>query len=444
MKSYFPHVERIRFEGPASDNPLSFRYYNPEELVDGKRAGEILRFAVANWHAFCAEGRDMFGEPFFDRSWNRYADPYDRAISKADAAFEFMSKLGVSYFCAHDRDLAPELDTLRQSNTLLDRVLPHIQTLMKETGIRYLWGTANLFGSAKYVHGAATSPDAKVFAYAAGQVKKALEITLALGGEGYVFWGGREGYDTLLNTDMKKELEHQAAFYRIILDYAEEIGFKGQFMIEPKPKEPTKHQYDFDAAHCLAFLQRYGLDASFKFNIEANHATLAGHSFQHELRYSRIHGKLGSVDANMGDLLLGWDTDHFPTNIYDTAFAMYEILLNGGLTPGGLNFDAHVRRGSYEKKDLFYAHIAAMDAFAVGLKMARKMVEDGYIEGFIRDRYASFETGIGARIESGTASIRHLESEIIDTAVALPSSGRQELLENYLNHTFLTTIRSGL
>ena len=441
MKSYFPNVERIRYEGSESDNPLSFRYYHPEELIGSQKAGEILRFAVSYWHSFCAEGRDMFGEPFFERSWNRYADPYDRAISKADAAFEFMSKLGVSYFCAHDRDLAPELDTLRLSNALLDRVIPHIQSLMKDTGIRYLWGTANLFGSAKYVHGAATSPDAKVFAYAAGQVKKALEVTMALGGEGYVFWGGREGYDTLLNTDMKKELEHQAAFYQIVLDYAREIGFKGQFMIEPKPKEPTKHQYDFDAAHSLAFLQRYGLDPYFKLNIEANHATLAGHSFQHELRYSRIHGKLGSVDANMGDLLLGWDTDNFPTNLYDTALAMYEIFLNGGLAPGGLNFDAHVRRGSYEKKDLFYAHIAAMDAFAVGLKIAQKMKEDQFIEKLIQERYASFETGIGVQIEGGTANIRTLENAVIDTPISLPSSGRQELLENYLNRILLTAIR---
>ncbi|HOF23085.1 MAG TPA: xylose isomerase [Thermotogota bacterium] len=441
MKDYFPNVEKIGFEGPDSDNPLAFRYYNPEELIGGKKAGERLRFAVAYWHTFCGEGRDMFGEPFFERSWNRYADPYDRSIAKADAAFEFMSKLGVSYFCAHDRDLAPELDTLRQTNALMDRVIPHIQALMKETGIKLLWGTANLFSSPKYLHGAATSPDAKVFAYAAGQVKKALEVTLALGGEGYVFWGGREGYETLLNTDMKRELDHLAAFYRIILDYAREIRFEGQFLIEPKPKEPTKHQYDFDAAHSLAFLQRYGLEPYFKFNIEANHATLAGHTFQHELRYSRMVGKLGSVDANMGDLLLGWDTDHFPTNMYDTMLAMYEILLNGGLAPGGLNFDAHVRRGSYEKKDLFLSHIAAMDAFAIGLKAAKMMIEHPFLERGIQERYVSFDSGLGAEIEKGPVDIHSLESAIIDTPIPLPASGRQEWLENYLNRLLLSVVR---
>jgi xylose isomerase len=440
MKEYFPNVKKIDYIGRTDGESLGFSYYDPDKLIGGKPMKDILRFAVAYWHTFCYEGKDMFGDAFFERSWNRYADPFDRSVAKVDAAFEFMTKLGVSYFCAHDRDIAPELDTLKQTNDLLDRVIPFVKQKIKETGIRYLWGTANLFNSPRFIHGAATSPSADVFAYAVGQVKKALELTKELEGAGYVFWGGREGYETLLNTDMKREFDHLATFYRLVLDYAKTIGFSGTFMIEPKPKEPTKHQYDFDVANALAFLNHYGLSDSFKFNIEANHATLAGHTFQHELRYARIHGKLGSIDANMGDLLLGWDTDHFPTNLYDTAFAMYEILLNGGIAPGGLNFDAHVRRGSYEKKDLFLAHIAAMDAYAIGLEIADKLVKDGVIEDRIKQRYQSYDSGIGKAIESGNISIEELEVTVLNKNINLPESGRQEWLERYMNEVIVNAL----
>ncbi|ACL70700.1 xylose isomerase [Halothermothrix orenii] len=425
--------QTIKYEGKDSDNPLAFKYYNPEEKVGGKTMEEHLRFSVAYWHTLTGDGSDPFGMGTMLRPWDTATDPMELAKARVRAAFEFMSKLGVKYFCFHDRDIAPEGRTLAETNKNLDEIVSLIKELMDETGIKLLWGTANLFSNPRFVHGAATSPNADVFAYAAAQVKKAMEITKELGGENYVFWGGREGYETLLNTDMELEQENFARFLHMAVDYAREIGFEGQFLIEPKPKEPTKHQYDFDAATVISFLKKYDLDKHFKLNIEANHATLAGHTFQHELHVSRINGMLGSVDANQGDLLLGWDTDQFPTNIYETTLAMYEILKNGGLEPGGLNFDAKVRRASFEPVDLFYAHIAGMDAFARGLKVAHKLLESGELEDFISERYKSYRNGIGEKIVKGEVGFKELEDYALNNGKITNVSGRQELLESIVN-----------
>ena len=436
-KGYFPGTEKVKFTGRGSKTPMGFKHYDPEAIIAGKKMKDHLRFSVAYWHTFCFEGKDMFGADLFNRSWNSYSDPLDKSLAKADAAFEFISKLGAPYFCTHDRDLAPELDTLKESNALLDKVVAHVKELMKETGIKLLWGTSNLFASPKFLHGAFSSPSFDVLAYAGAQVKKMMEITKELNGENFVFWGGREGYDTLLNTDMGLEFSHIAQIFRSAQAYANEIGFDGTFLIEPKPKEPTKHQYDYDCASALAFLKTNGLD-HFKLNIEANHATLAGHTFQHELRYARVNNALGSVDANMGDTLLGWDTDQFPTNLYDTTLAMYEILKNGGLAPGGLNFDSHVRRGSYEKEDLFLAHIAGMDAFAFGLKAANKLLEDNTFDKFIQERYQSFSTDTAKKFEGGEMGLKELEAYALEKKVELPQSGRQEMLEAMLNDVMLS------
>ncbi|GAE90252.1 xylose isomerase [Acetivibrio straminisolvens JCM 21531] len=368
MAEYFKNVPKIKYEGKDSDNPLAFKYYNPDEVIGGKTMKEHLRFAVAYWHTYQGTGADPFGPGTAVRPWDDISDPMDLAKAKVAANFELCEKLGVPFFCFHDRDIAPEASTLRETNKRLDEIVALIKDYMKTSSVKLLWGTTNAFSHPRFVHGASTSPNADVFAYAAAQVKKAMEITLELGGQNYVFWGGREGYETLLNTDMKLELDNMARFLGMAVDYAKEIGFKGQLLIEPKPKEPTKHQYDFDTATVIGFLRTYGLENYFKMNIEANHATLAAHTFQHELRVSRINGVLGSIDANQGDLLLGWDTDQFPTNIYDTTLAMYEVIKAGGFTTGGLNFDSKVRRGSFEPVDLFYAHIAGMDAFAKDLK----------------------------------------------------------------------------
>jgi len=433
----FKDIPKIKYEGKDSKNPLAFKYYNPDAVIGGKTMREHLRFSVAYWHSFVAPGTDPFGTGTLIRPWNDYSDPMDQARARADAGFEFMEKLGVPFFCFHDRDIAPEGDSLTETNRNLDEIVARIKELMRTTGIKLLWGTANLFNHPRYMHGAATSPNADVFAYAAAQVKKAIEITHELGGANYVFWGGREGYETLLNTDMGLELDNLARFFHMAVDYAKEIGFKGQFLIEPKPKEPTKHQYDFDVASVYAFLKKYDLDKYFKVNIEANHATLAGHTFQHELHYARINGILGSVDANQGDMLLGWDTDQFPTDIYTTTLAMYEILKNGGLAPGGLNFDAKVRRGSFEPVDLFYAHISGMDAFAKGLEIAYRMLEDGELEKFIEERYASYRSGIGKDIVDGKVGFKELEAYALSHDKITNSSGRQELLETIVNRYIL-------
>jgi len=433
MAEYFKDVKKIEYVGKESKDPLAFHYYDPNRKIGNKTMEEHLRFSVAYWHSFTAEGRDMFGVESASRDWNKFSDPLDKAYARCDAAFEFMSKLGVKYFCTHDRDLVDEQETLRETNKLLDKVVERIKERMKETNIKLLWGTANLFTHPRFMQGAATSCDADVYAYAAAQVKKALEITKELNGENYVFWGGREGYETLLNTNMELELNNLAKFLHMAVDYAKEIGFNGQFLIEPKPKEPTKHQYDFDVATSYAFLQKFDLDKYFKFNIEANHATLAGHTFQHELRYARVNNILGSVDANTGDLLLGWDTDQFPTNVFENVLAMYEILKNGGIAPGGLNFDSHVRRPSYENIDLFYAHIAGMDAFALGLILANKILEEKVLDDFVEKRYNSFKGEIGKKIMDGRTNFKELEEYVIDKEVGIPKSGRQEYLENLLN-----------
>lgn len=433
MEEYFQNIPKIEYEGAGSKNPFAFKHYNPEQVVAGRPMREQLKFAMSYWHTLCGDGTDMFGRGIIDKSFGGKT-PMEIYENKAYAAFEFMDKLQLEYFCFHDRDIAPEGETLAECNQNLDKIVPLLQELMAQHGRKLLWGTANCFNHPRYVHGAGTACSADVFAYAAAQIKKALETTVALGGQGYVFWGGREGYETLLNTDMGLEQDNMARLMRLAVEYARKIGFTGDFYIEPKPKEPTKHQYDFDAATVLGFLRKYGLEKDFKLNIEANHATLAGHTFQHELRVARVNGAFGSIDANQGDLLLGWDTDQFPTNVYDTALCMYEVLKAGGFTNGGLNFDAKARRGSMTDADIFLAYIAGMDAFALGLKIADKLIQDGRIEAFINERYASYNTGIGAKIKAGTTNLEELERYVLEKGDVLEGhSGKQEYLEAVLN-----------
>lgn len=433
MTTYFPEVEQITFEGRDSDNPLSFKWYEKDRLVAGTSMADHLRFAVAYWHTMKNQGADPFGEATMDRLWSDFSEPLDRARATCDAAFEFVSKLGGHYYCFHDRDLAPEGDSFAESCKNLEIMVDHAKMLQESTGIKLLWGTANLFSHPRYVHGAGTNPDYHVFAYAAAQVKQALDATKELGGENYVFWGGREGYETLLNTRLKQEQEQMAAFFRMCVEYAERIGFTGQFLIEPKPKEPTKHQYDFDSATILNFLRSHGLIDHFKLNIEANHATLAGHTFEHELAVAAAAGKLGSMDVNRGDLLLGWDTDQFPTDLYATVYAMLEVLAAGGLGSGGMNFDAKVRRGSFEPVDLFHAHIGGMDAFARGLIVASTIIEDGFLEDFKKLRYSSWD-GAGAAALAGNSSLDECERFIRAHGEPEVVSGRQEYLENLINN----------
>jgi len=430
----FPEVSKIRYEGPDSRNPLAFRHYNPEELVEGKPMKDHFRFSVAFWHTMRGTGADPFGSATMIRPWDNGQETVENAINRIRAFFEFCEKLGTPFFCFHDRDVAPEGKNLAETNKNLDAVVKVIKEESDRTGIRLLWGTANLFSNPRYVHGAATSCNADAFAYAAAQVKKALEVTKELGGSGYVFWGGREGYQCFWNTDMKRELDHLAKFLHMAVDYAKEIGFTGQFYIEPKPKEPTKHQYDFDAAACINFLRAYGLEKYFKLNIETNHATLATHNVEHELEYAGMQGFLGSVDANTGDLLLGWDTDQFPTDVYLTTKIMLIFMKYGGIAPGGINFDAKVRRESFEPVDLFYAHIGGMDCFAKGLKIAAAMRADGEIARLVKERYSSWDSGIGAEIEAGKHSFKTLEKYMLEKGDASPNkSGRQELFENIVN-----------
>jgi xylose isomerase len=432
--AFFPEVSRIRYEGPDSRDPLSFRHYDENEVVEGKTMREHLRFAVAYWHTFRGTGSDPFGPGTMRRPWEDGTDSVEMATRRVRVAFEFIEKLGAPFYCFHDRDVAPEGKGLKETNANLDKVVAVMKEEQQRTGVRLLWGTANLFSNARFVHGAATSPNADVFAYAAAQVKKCLEVTKELGGQNYVFWGGREGYFNLYNTDMKRELDHLARFFHLAVDYKKKIGFAGQFLIEPKPKEPTKHQYDFDCAAVVAFLKSHGLDRDFKINVETNHATLAGHEMMHELAYSSLHGLLGSIDANRGDLLLGWDTDQFPTDLYLTTQCMLVILGQGGLAPGGVNFDAKVRRESFEPIDLFYAHIGGMDAFALGLKIAARIRADGALRDVVKQRYASWDTGIGQKVEKGQAAFEDLEKYMLDKGEAAPNvSGRQEMLENLIN-----------
>src|SRR4051812_2459367 len=401
MADAFADIPKIKYEGAKSKNPLAFKHYNPDEIVEGKSMRDQLRFSVTYWHTFRGVGADMFGVGTAIRPWDDGSQSVENAQNRARVAFEFMEKLGAPFYAFHDRDVAPEGATLAESNKNLDAVVKVLKEEQKRTGIKLLWGTAALFVNPRYMHGAATSCNADVFAFAAAQVKKAMEVTHELGGAGYVFWGGREGYTTLLNTDLKREMDHLGAFMHLAVDYKKKLGFKGPFYIEPKPKEPTKHQYDSDAAACLNFLREYELLSDFKLNIETNHATLAGHTMQHELEVAAAAGALGSIDANMGDELLGWDTDQFPTNVYLTTLVMLTVLKTGGLTTGGLNFDAKVRRESFDPIDLFYAHIAGMDAFARGLKAAAGLRKDGRLSDFVQRRYNSWDSGIGEKIEKG-------------------------------------------
>ena len=434
MKEYFVGIPKIAYEGPKTKNPLAFRYYNPDEIIAGKTMREHLRFSMAYWHTLCADGTDMFGRGTAAKSFGE-SDPMAHARAKAYAAFELMDKLSIDYYCFHDRDIAPEGATLAESNANLDEISDLLKELQEKYNKKLLWGTANCFNHPRYMHGAGTSPHADVFAFAAAQIKKAIEITVKLGGRNYLFWGGREGYETLLNTDMGFELDNLARLLTMARDYGRKIGIKGDFYIEPKPKEPTKHQYDFDAATCVAFLQKYNLMNDFRLNIEGNHATLAGHTFQHELATARINGVFGSIDANTGDAQLGWDTDQFPANVYDNMLVMLEVLKAGGFTTGGLNFDAKCRRGSFTPEDIVLAHIAGMDAYALALRLAVRVREDCLLDDFIKERYSSYQSGIGAEIVAGRATLESLEEYALAKGEVLDSvkSGRQEYLEAALN-----------
>ncbi len=433
MAKAFPNISKIQFEGSRSKNPLSFKHYDADELVEGKTMRDHLRFSVVYWHTFRGRGVDVFGAGTAIRPWDDGTESVKNAQNRVRVAFEFIEKLGAPFYAFHDRDVAPEGKSLSESNKNFDAVAKILKEEQKRTGIKLLWGTANLFSNPRYMHGAATSPNADVFAYAAAQVKKAMEVTHELGGEGYTFWGGREGYSTLLNTDMKRELDHLAKFLHMAVAYKKKIGFKGQFYIEPKPKEPTKHQYDSDAAACLNFLREYGLKDHLKLNLETNHATLAGHSMEHEMEVAAAADALGSIDANTGDALLGWDTDQFPTDIYLTTQCMLTILNSGGLKTGGVNFDAKVRRESFEPVDLFHAHIGGMDAFARGLKIAAAIRKDGRLADFVKQRYASWDSGIGSQIEKRKSSFAELEKYISKKGEIANQSGRQEFLENLIN-----------
>ncbi|SNS62877.1 D-xylose isomerase [Anaerovirgula multivorans] len=437
MREIFKRIDKIAFEGKKSRNPMAFKYYNPEEIVGDKPMREHLRFAMSYWHTLTGDGTDPFGQGTLQRPWNELENDIEIAKARVEVGFELMEKLGISYFCFHDRDVVSEAATLEETNERLDIITEYIEELMKKTKIKLLWGTSNAFSHPRFMHGAATSCSADVFAFAGAQVKKAMDITHRLKGENYVLWGGREGYETLLNTNMDLELDNLAKFLKMVVDYKKKIGFEGQLLIEPKPKEPTKHQYDFDVATVIAFLRKHGLEEDFKINIEANHATLAGHTFQHELHTARINNMLGSIDANQGDLLLGWDTDQFPTNIYDATLAMYEVLKNGGLTLGGLNFDAKVRRTSFEVEDLLYAYIAGMDTFAKGLKVAFRLFEDRVLEEFIEKRYSSYKTGIGEKIVQGKVGLEELYDYALKLNEIKLQSGRQEMLEAILNSYIL-------
>lgn len=422
---------KIVFEGKQSKNPFAFRYYDAEKVVGGKKMKDQLKFAMSYWHTVNASGTDMFGGDTMDKTFG--LSGMEMYKKKADFAFDLMQKLGIEYYCFHDVDVAPEGKTLEESVKNLEEMTDYLLEKQKKTGIKLLWATANMFSDKKFMAGAGTSPFADVFAVAAGKVKAAIDAAIKLGATGYVFWGGREGYDTLLNTDMGLELDNLARLLTLARDYARAKGFKGDFYIEPKPKEPTKNQYDFDVATCANFLRKYNLLDDFKVNIEANHATLAGHTFQHELRMARVNGIFGSIDANQGDLLLGWDTDQFPTNVYETTACMYEVLKAGGFTNGGLNFDAKARRQSNTFEDIILSYIAGMDSFALGLIKAQEIIDDGRIDEFKKERYSSYKSGIGKRIVEGKETLESLAEYAAGLTDVKAQSGRQEYLENVLN-----------
>lgn len=434
MTTFFPEVkETVRYEGTNSKNPLAFKYYDADRIVGGKTMKEQLNFSLAYWHTLKGTGADIFGAGTYQRPWLQNNNPLKDAEDTVYAAFEFISKIGIPYYCFHDRDIAPEGETFTESCKNLEHIVAIAKKLQDETGTKLLWGTANLFSHPRYTHGGGTNPDAMTVAWACAQVKNAMDATLTLGGENYVFWGGREGYESLLNTNYIQEQEQLARFLHMAVDYKKKIGFKGMFLLEPKPHEPSAHQYDFDSATVLGFLRKYDLMEHFALNIEANHATLAGHTFEHELTVAAADGKLGSVDANIGNPQLGWDTDQFPTNLYDAVKAMMVILKNGGIGKGGLNFDAKPRRGSTDTIDLFHAHIGAMDTFARGLLIADQIIRDGELDSFVKKRYSSFDNGFGADIMAGKSSFNILEKIVLENGEPEIKSGRQEMLENLIN-----------
>lgn len=426
---FFPGISTIKYEGANSKNPLSFKWYNADEEILGKKMKDWLRFSVAFWHTFRGTGADPFGAPTKSWPWEDGTNSVAMAKIRMRANFEFINKLGVERWCFHDRDISPDGKTLAEANANLDEVIALAKQLQEGTNIRPLWGTAQLFMHPRYLHGAATSSEVGVYAYAAAQVKKAMEVTHYLGGENYVFWGGREGYQTLLNTDMERELNHLAKFLQAAVDWKKKIGFNGTLLLEPKPQEPTKHQYDWDAATTYAFLQKYGLEGEFKLNIECNHATLSGHSCHHELETARINGLLGNVDANTGDPQIGWDTDQFLTDFGEATLVMLSVIKNGGLAPGGFNFDAKLRRESIDVEDIFIAHISGMDTLARGLRNAAKLIEDGSLAELVRKRYQSFDSEFGAQIEAGKADFETLEKKAMDWGEPYVPSGKQELAE---------------
>ena len=433
MDRFFPNISKIKYEGRDSKNPLSFKHYNPDEVVGGKTMKEHLRFAACYWHTFCGTGADPFGPGTQKLPWLNSSDPIQVGKDKMEAAFEFFSKIDVPYYCFHDRDMAPEGSSVQESEDILWSFAEEAKKYQEQTGLKLLWGTANLFSNPRYMNGASTNPDFNVLCHGAAQVKSMLDVTKFLGGENYVFWGGREGYDYLFNTDMKRELEHFAQFLKLAKEYARKIDFHGTFLIEPKPMEPTKHQYDFDSATVAGFLRQFGLENDVKLNIEANHATLAGHTFAHDLQVAADNGMLGSIDANRGDYQNGWDTDQFPTNLYDTTEAMLVVLRAGGLGTGGLNFDAKTRRNSTDLVDIFHAHIGGMDAFARGLKTAHRILEESGIESMRQERYSSYNAGKGAEFEAGKLKLEDLQQLAKDNGEPEQISGRQELYENIIN-----------
>lgn len=433
-KEFFPEIGKIKFEGKESKNPLAFRYYDAEKVVYGRKMKDWFKFSMAYWHTMCAESSDPFGGPTKNFPWNREADPIERAKNKMDAAFEFMQKIGIEYFCFHDIDLVDEGNSLEEYESNLKQMVSYAKEKMAQTGIKLLWGTANVFGHKRYMNGAATNPNFDSVAYAATQIKNALDATIELGGENYVFWGGREGYMSLLNTDMKREKEHLAMMLTLARDYARSKGFKGTFLIEPKPMEPTKHQYDVDAETVIGFLRANGLDKDFKLNIEVNHATLAGHTFEHELQCAADAGMLGSIDANRGDYQNGWDTDQFPIDVYELTQAMMVILRNGGLQGGGTNFDAKTRRNSTDLDDIFIAHIAGMDVFARALEAAAAILEKSPYLQMLKERYASFDSGKGKAFEEGKLSLEDLRAYALSLGrEPAQISGKQELYEAIVN-----------
>ncbi|MBN2612928.1 MAG: xylose isomerase [Bacteroidales bacterium] len=432
-KEYFPGIGKIKFEGKESKNPLAFKFYDEKKVVGGKTMKDHFRFAMAYWHTLCGTGGDPFGPGTKTFPWAEGKDPMSVAKSKMDAAFEFMTKIGMPFYCFHDFDLVEEGDSIPESEKRLQTIVEYAKEKQKASGVKLLWGTANLFSHKRYMNGAATNPDFHVVTYAATQVKNAIDATIALGGENYVFWGGREGYSSLLNTNMKRELEHMGRFLTMARDYARKQGWKGTFLIEPKPMEPTKHQYDFDAATVVGFLRQFGLEKDFKLNIEVNHATLAQHTFQHDLQVSADAGMLGSIDANRGDYQNGWDTDQFPINLYELTEAMLVILDVGGFTTGGINFDAKTRRNSTDLEDIFIAHISGMDAFARALIIATDVLEKTPYKKMRVERYASFDSGDGADFEKGKLSIEDLRNLAIKQGEPKQLSGKQELYESFIN-----------